>query len=139
MAITLKDGGQAFPRPAAWSPSGMTGSSAESGMSMRQYYAAHAPAAPDWFRFETDNLPPTVPSVPQGWDTEQRAEFLMIKEGSIDEACAKLEVREFWRIYSPARAKLEVWRMDMRKRKFFAWRWFFADMMIATNTGHDAG
>ena len=43
-----KDGGPAFPRPLG-SISGEEWSTAQEGMSLRDYFAAHAPPVPDWF------------------------------------------------------------------------------------------
>lgn len=128
MSITLKDGGPAFPQKEPLT-------SDHAGMSLRQMYAMNAPQAPDWFRFEPENTQPGVPPVPQKWGAEQRAEFAYIKDGSLDIGAALPEVREFWRSYGPAREKLEAWRLDMRSRKFFAWRWFYADMMLETERG----
>lgn len=125
MGITLKDGGPAFPQKEPLT-------SDHPGMSMRQWYAAHAPAVPEWFRLKDDGDWPKVPAVPKEWGTVERAEFAMIKEGSLEVCAACDDVQVFWHRYEPARARLEAWRDRMKARKFFAWRWFFADQMIAS-------
>jgi hypothetical protein len=130
MAITLKDGGPAYPHVIV----GDLGQTREvhEGMSMRQWYAAHAPAVPEWFRLKDDGDWPKVPSVPDEWGPVERGEFSMIKDGSMLPAAACDDVQVFWRRYEPARVRAEAWRQEMRQKKFFAWRWFYADMMLET-------
>lgn len=132
MAIRLKDGGPALPRAAAWSPGGSSASDAQEGLSLRQWYATHAPDVPQWFRLDTEDLPPKVPAVPENWDAAERAEFAMIKEGTLPMEAACDDVQIFWRRYEPARVRAEAWREEMRQKKFFAWRWHYADMMLET-------
>lgn len=128
MAITLKDGGPAFPCA--------TGDFVlNEGMSMRQWYAAHAPAVPEWFRLKNDSDWPKVPAVPKEWDAAELAEFTMLKAGTLELGAVSDDVLVFWRRYEPARARLEAWRDKMRQKKFFAWRWYYADQMIASERG----
>lgn len=102
---------------------------------IRRYYAAHAPAAPEWFRLKTGDIPPKIPAVPDNWDTAERAEFAMIKEGTLQPAAACDDVQVFWNRFEPARLRAEAWRDEMRQKKFFAWRWYYADMMLETERG----
>lgn len=134
MTIRLKDGGPAFPEQIAVTPTGDTYSGL-GGMTLRQWYAAHAPAVPEWFRLRDDGDWPKVPSVPDEWGPVERGEFSMIKDGSMLPAAACDDVQVFWRRYEPSRARFEAWRNKMKARKFFAWRWYYADQMIASERG----
>jgi hypothetical protein len=125
MAIRLKDGGPAFPQKEPLT-------SDHPGMTMRQWYAAHAPNAPEWFRLDVEDMPTKIPAVPENWDAAERAEFAMIKEGTLPPAAASDDVQVFWKRYEQARLRAEAWRQEMRQKKFFAWRWFYADMMLET-------
>lgn len=101
-------------------------------MTLRQWYAAHAPNVPEWFRLKNEDMPPKIPPVPDNWNTAERAEFAMIKEGSLLPTAASDDVQVFWRRYEPALARAEAWREEKRQKKFFAWRWHYADMMLQT-------
>lgn len=78
------------------------------GLSIRQMYAMHAPMpVPDWFKHEPDTPMPRVPDL-NGTNASE---------------------------HFAAKAALEAWRDQQRIAKFFAWRWLFADMMLATEAG----
>lgn len=134
MSVRLKDGGPAFGGMRRIHRQGYATNDFEpvDGMSLRQWYAAHAPAVPEWFRCEFDELVPKVPPVPIHWTAELRSDFALLREGGIEAAGAHEDVREFWKLYEPARARLDAWRNRMREKKFFKWRWHYADMMLET-------
>jgi hypothetical protein len=61
------EGGPAFPCPRYVNANGETFSlsefDGENGMSLRDYFAAHAPEMPDWFRPATEEQRPNVPEM----------------------------------------------------------------------------
>lgn len=66
------------------------------GMELRDYLAAHAPAAPDWFRNpEGQKIPHDVYEDPE---------------------------------------RKKAWIREQQATKFFEWRWFYADAMMASRT-----
>lgn len=78
----------------------------EAGMSLRQYYAAHAPMVPEWFGIQPpdDDPKPTLPrEIPMG-DNGQN--------------------------YIEGKENYEAWLRRQRERRYFAWRWRYADMML---------
>lgn len=104
-------------------------------MTMRQYFAAHAPhPVPDWFKFRDREPMPIEPEIPTTWTTAQRDEFVRLKNGEVKEFATDPAVAEFYRPWSQARGDMNAWRDRQRAAKFFAWRWYYADMMVAGAT-----
>ena len=101
------------------------------GMELRDYLAAHAPAIPEWFRLASNERCPPAPSVPAYFDTAQRAEFVSLKDGQLWPDQARAEVREFYEVWRAQKDVQDLWRNHMRERKFFAWRYHYADQMMA--------
>lgn len=105
-------------------------------MNDRDYFAAHAPLPiPDWFKGEPGNNMPLIPDVPASWGAAQSAEFVDLKEGRGLIVNAAPEVADFYARWLVAKNKQNVWRDQMRERKYFAWRWYYADQMIASRRG----
>lgn len=105
------------------------------GMNLRQYYAAHAPLPiPDWFRVEWDEPPPFIPAPPKDWDAVRRDEFVRLKSGDVAEFAPEQVVMAFYLEWKAANTEHIAWRDGQRERKFFMWRWHFADMMIKTGS-----
>lgn len=73
----------------------------EGGMSMRDWFATHAPETPKWFKHEPSE---PYPFIPEGAD-EVTSERLRVKRAA--------------------------WIARQRLEKFIRWRWFYADMMLA--------
>lgn len=70
---------------------------------LRNHFAATAPKAPDWFKFQ----PATpYPYAPEGTDPDS------------PEA-------------AQARAARATWVREQQEKKFFTWRWYYADQMMA--------
>lgn len=99
------------------------------GMSRRDYFAARAPAAPDWFSFEAGSNPPKYPSVEELSPALQDQAKLVIG-CKMKPRDAEPEVQEFMRRYRPAKAEYDAWRRAQQEAKFFAWRFYYADQMI---------
>lgn len=100
---------------------------------MREFFAAHAPQQiPDWFKGERSGDLPSVPDAPLGWGAAKSAEFLELKEGRLERAASSPEVMAFFDIWRVARDAQAAWRDRQREKKYFAWRWHYADQMMAT-------
>lgn len=99
---------------------------------LRDYFAAHAPLpVPDWFKGESGKAMPTVPDAPSYWNAAQAAQFSDLKQGIGLVSHAAREVAEFYAIYLAAKARHAAWRDEQREKKYFAWRWHYADQMMA--------
>lgn len=112
----------------------------EEGMSLRDYFAAHAPnEIPNWFHGERDPAP-DVPDVkvPDEFANEfsdwrrgpvfDLTDSMQLKYGK--EAADIAEVYEsawqdFWEKY-------DSWKHVAKLQRYFQWRWHYADMMIST-------
>lgn len=127
------DGGSAF--PTAQSPEnpnlpGHRDVYAQSGMTLRQYYAAHAPDPPDWFEpFEIDiEKLGKPPEIDPANDTEKFIVHRWFQDRSIAVPASlkpKLEEIAAWQ-----KAKREAATAAIAE-SFFAWRWYYADMMLS--------
>lgn len=100
------------------------------GMTLRDYFAAHAPdKIPDWFKGEYAADMPIEPVVPSSWSAAQSAEFSDLKEGMLLAAVSP-EVADFYGTWKLAHEQRAAWRDRQRARKYFSWRWHYADMML---------
>lgn len=116
-------------------PGGASYTEMHAGMDMRQYYAAHAPAVPDWFRLEREGSMPAVRPTPDSFSDDERAQLVLLYNGTLRKDAASVEVVDFWMAQSQEKFALDAWRNKMREKKFFAWRWHYADMMIQSEGG----
>jgi len=103
----------------------------------REYFAAHAPAMPEWFKQQSEEPAPVVPSTCV-LTVDQRHEYYKVKaeehQGEISAA-----VLAFINTEWTAKKVAAEWAMVQRAKSFFAWRRYYADMMIQTLAGgaHD--
>ncbi len=127
--MSAKDGGPAFPRLTndAFSPE-------FTGMSLRDYFIAHAPAEPQlWF---APAMPPK-PRLPDKYamlnDDDRRA-----FENDVDpdeDPTASDSYRSFCHAYVAARHAIDAWQNDLVKQRFIQWPVAWADEMLkARNT-----
>jgi len=79
------------------------------GMTLREYFAAHAPREPSWFDSGYD-VPEPINAVSGSTSHKDRAEFA---------------------------ATMKKWKAERDAHQFFAWRWHYADMMITTKEPAD--
>lgn len=101
------------------------------GMTLRDYFAARAPQpAPDWFKHEPSSKRPVAPDA--ALLTDAQREQLAGLGDYYDFTDVDAEVVAFAEARDAAAEALEAWRNEQRRIKFFAWRWFYADMMIKT-------
>lgn len=100
----------------------------ESGMSLRDYFAARAPMPiPEWYRWMATTPRPHAPAVDH-LSTEERADAsLMLSK----DAPAVMKTTPRVTDYVVAMRAANAWRDEQRRQKFFAWRYYYADMMIA--------
>jgi hypothetical protein len=131
-----KDGGQAFPLPCAQSIDGGI-HWAEYGMTLRDYFAAHAPFE-HWSHFQA--VVPPRPTRPQDqpvgndgeWPTELESRMLA---GWRTDACwdAHEELPKFshwiksWEDYWKA---MNEWNVACVRASYEQWPWFYADAML---------
>jgi len=97
----------------------------------RRYYAAHAPAMPDWFVQKHSDDKPTLPD---GSDLQasDREQFGNMVKGILDPQDASLLALAEFRAYARAQAALRKWERISQQDTYFAWRWFYADQMLKT-------
>jgi hypothetical protein len=106
------------------------------GITLRQWYATHAPAAPDWFKYQSAEAAPVFPEtrvVPDHWDMAKRTQLDDLKATGFTFA-PDPEVTDFFQKCAKAKAAVDEWRNRQREAKFFAWRFYYADMMIKTGS-----
>lgn len=101
------------------------------GLSAREYFAAHAPAVPDWFKHQSSTSVPKVPDPEQELHPLDKSHLKQWIEGHMAIEHLSPELRAFLVRYQPAKAVFDEWRRQSRCEKFFKWRYFYADMMIA--------
>jgi len=99
-------------------------------MTLRDYFAARAPSAPDWFKHKATSSRPVIPAPPVALTTEQRADLGFANDEGDDYALDPVVRRDIAERQA-AEQELQRWREEQREAKFFAWRWHYADMMLA--------
>lgn len=125
---TKQTGGSAYPHPTIRHPTDCIPPGfifASEGMTLRDYFAARAPMPiPDWFKHSPNRMMPTKPDILR-LTTAQRAEY------SNSEEFQSPEVIEYSALFNEYQIEMDCWRDEQRERKFFSWRFYFADMMLA--------
>lgn len=128
----------AFPTTPVRAEGGKMDPDCYSGLSTREYYAAHAPLEiPEWFDWHEPAAPiqaDTTPldiearSILNGWKNKINCGFV----ASIEELPTELQS------YGAAHLEyLEAIRAHSREcpaGRYFAWRWHYADMMLEIST-----
>jgi len=103
----MKDGGPAFPKPAHETsievPSKYDHQECD-GMSLRDYFAAHAPAEQEW------SFEPTMPT--------KRPTPHLEENNSGDRVCVNQQ-------------EVDAWDRERRKQVAIQWPWVWADAMLA--------
>jgi hypothetical protein len=147
MSAERNDGGPAFPltTPAAeWDADNggwrVTGS-AISGMTLRDYFAAHAPEVPEWFKFATPPLPTPlhysvaltmVPGYRDLYDRDRNTLRTWMSDGSYDiEPPLQAIGDAAHRLIAERNLQMQEAMRANAAGRFFAWRWYYADQMLA--------
>lgn len=102
------------------------------GLLLRQHYALKAPAEiPEWFTYPRRTPEPPLPTSSHLNDRD-RGEFNSLRNQTMHEADATPAALAFYLEWKQANDKLNEWREFSQVERFFAWRWFYADMMLVS-------
>lgn len=137
MSTRLKDGGPAFPRAATLDPMGGTFSMAQGGMSVRAYYAAHAPEMPDWWEWTNPVPRPATPRADKELSQEHYAQWQGLGD-YFERKDVAPEVIAFEERFSAVAVEVKEWTVLDRMGKLTAWRRAYAESMVATDVGAGA-
>lgn len=126
----MNHGGPAFPTH-GWTDPHDEPFWPEPGMSIRQWFAAHAPTEiPHWFEHE----PPSRASIPRlvTVDDVTLPEHKKIVKDWLCDAVCDLPEELTWFVdmrlaYSEA---FDAWERENLRARYFQWRWFYADAML---------
>lgn len=140
----VDDGGPAFPPP--WHPEMGWSPRDAQGMSLRDYFAAHAPPMPDWFNvawepgpdrpeiidrspfLQIPRLREAVYAWRKAWHVPASPPHKLTAIGETDQERAWLEEYEkWWDQYFDA---CEERRNRHERDRYFAWRFRYADQML---------
>lgn len=106
------------------------------GLTKRQLFAALAPAQiPDWFDITFELPQPVLPSVKELADEGDRQQFIALHDGKLDVSAASFAAIGLFREYQAALALRQTWYRDKEAARYFGWRWYYADQMLATQAG----
>jgi hypothetical protein len=101
-------------------------------MAVRTYLASMAPdAIPEWYDHEPpDNRPATSPS----WmdlreDLRDEGRFWANEGGAVEDAPES--IREWAQSVVDSESQWEEWKSADLAARYFQWRWFYADSMMA--------
>lgn len=129
----IKDGGPAFPVSLpGWGDNGA------SGMTLRDYFIAHAPAEPQpWFE---PVMPPKpkAPVVPASLlaDADVKWEYDCWREDCLDPRDVRSPaLREVLTAIEQARRDESVWNCEWRKQQYIQWPAAWADAQLAAREG----
>jgi hypothetical protein len=117
-------GGQAFPTDGEYS-------GYVAGATLRDYFAARAPVdVPDWF--EHISPPKEFPKAPR-WDEVPTEEGQEMVKAWLDDACdLPPYLQWFEEQHRENREGQKQWEKDDKAQRFFAWRWYYGEMMVKT-------
>jgi hypothetical protein len=128
---TKEDGGPAFPHEDTMS----TGF--RPGLSIRDYFIAHAPAEPQpWFRPVVSGRPMALaePEEPENWSAVEQDEVDRWADNEIDAKDIKSErARAFalaYDVYNSASIEVEDWQREHAKQRYIQWPAAWADEML---------
>jgi hypothetical protein len=143
----------AFPRPAVFTATLGLASPEQDGMSLREYFAAHAPAVPDWFEPFAGNEPSipskldraeAMPQVPgfAALSQDHRNYLMAWATSGGDHWDAPEDVEVFteaaWKLIEQREAEIREAKQRLAAQRFFRWRWYYADQMLAALDGRTA-
>lgn len=104
---------------------------ADGGATLRDHFAATAPDMPSWFHCAPSRPRPVAPSPDDHLSDEKRKEYRRAMNERWDDEDISPEVLEFMSKVDEASAEIDKWAQEQRSHKFIAWRWHYADLMIA--------
>lgn len=128
-----QDGGPAFPYvTASEAVREVTTHEGEPGMTLRDYFIAHAPTEPQpWFRPKMPHPHPVAPPQPSDLTDEERHDLEGYREDMLgvgdvrsSRLAAYLREMESWKTWGRA------WRQDEAKQAYIQWPAAWADEML---------
>lgn len=100
------------------------------GMTMRQYFAANAPAEPQaWFQPTIPTARPEIPKLASIADTRTRDDVRVAMEAGVDPETP--EAAEWLEQHNQAYRDRDAWDCDARKERALQWPWAWADAVLA--------
>lgn len=106
-------------------------------LNLRAYFAARAPAEiPEWYQPLAVGPRPQFPST-KGWTPHVREEFDSLRDGSLSENNASLTTLAHYRDWKDIENKMRYWVKVNDQQRYFGWRWFYADQMLASQSPAD--
>lgn len=132
--MSNNNGGPAFP------------TNTHSGMSLRSYFAAHAPAVPEWFEPFTGKEPSIPPQLQRLEALQSLASFAALPEEDVEYVTRWCDadgswnlaprlhylITESWDLIEAREIEIRRVKGLIHQTRFFKWRWHYADMMLAT-------
>lgn len=100
-------------------------------MDMRDKFAMNAPEMPGWFRAPYHRPYPVQPEYIAELPRKFHREWLEVRDRYWDDPRVSAEVREFGARVKAANLDLGKWNYDEKAHQFIAWRWHYADLMMA--------
>lgn len=124
MPDRIPDGGPAFPVP------GLQHDEAFNGATLRDYFAAHAPAEPqDWFR-PVMSAQPEKPAYLTNTTPAEREELSGLGDWICSEECKQPRVKAYAVAKEEYDAAMRKWLMDERFQRQVQWPYAWADAML---------
>ena len=125
MSKAINDGGSAFP------VTERNGANfGDIGMSLRDYFIAHAPAEPQcWFQ-PVVPAQPDAPGVPPWLTQEERGEWEALREFLDAEDCVQPRIREYAMAKGAYEKAVAAWRREQVKQLYVQWPLAWADAML---------
>lgn len=100
-------------------------------ISLRDYFAARAPLEiPSWFRLHRAEKKPAMPSARRELTSEQLDQWQGLGD-YLEDDDVDPEVLEFRDRYDAASHAVGAWEEAYERDRYLAWRWAYADLMIA--------
>lgn len=136
----IKDGGPAFPRITAIQdplsmhhvhPKWSEVRSAD-GMSLRDYFIAHAPVEPqDWFKVADLPAKPTAPVHPNDWTAQEREAIAGLREGFLKVDMVTGRALTYWLDKTVYEKALRAWGTECMRLRAVQWPGAWADAQLA--------
>lgn len=124
MSERINDGGSAFPTNGP--DHGVYGA----GMTLRDYFAAHAPVEPqDWFR-PVMSAPPEKPAYLTNTTPAEREELSGLGDWICSQECKQPRVKAYAVAKEEYDAAMRKWRMEERFQHRVQWPYAWADAML---------
>lgn len=105
------------------------------GITKREYFAAHAPPAPEWFKPRGLPAKPVIPDLPPDISQEERNKWWEIESDDPADYAEWPRLAVFARLHRQAIEDRDAWYTKSNIATEVQWRWAYADAVLA---GQDA-